>query len=254
MREDNVSRHKNFYGAIMKVALIADIQGNAVALETVLQRLEGERPDHIVCLGDVASGPEPVTVLHHMRRAGCLTVKGNMDDALLDGEPHAGTTAADRIYADMDRWSSNQLSRADRDYLSSFRLTIALDLGPTIQLLCCHGAPDSYHSVVDSMTPEQDLARMFAGHDSQLIATGHMHQPMLRAYHTQQIINPGSVGLPYGAQRQMPVIAQYAVITCQDEAYTITFHAVPYDTTVFKERVLASGMPHAGWFLSRWLL
>jgi predicted phosphodiesterase len=44
----------------MRVALISDIHGNRVALETVLANLERDAPDRIVSLGDVAAmGPDP---------------------------------------------------------------------------------------------------------------------------------------------------------------------------------------------------
>ncbi len=44
----------------MRIALLADIHGNTVALETVLACLTTDPVDHIVCLGDVAlRGPEP---------------------------------------------------------------------------------------------------------------------------------------------------------------------------------------------------
>ncbi len=39
----------------MRIALIADIHGNFVALERVLQDLQEEKPDQIICLGDVAA-------------------------------------------------------------------------------------------------------------------------------------------------------------------------------------------------------
>jgi len=44
----------------MQVALISDMHGNRVALETVVAAMERDAPDRIVCLGDVAvMGPDP---------------------------------------------------------------------------------------------------------------------------------------------------------------------------------------------------
>jgi len=40
----------------MRIALIADIHGNVVALDEVLAELEKKAVDQIVCLGDVAAG------------------------------------------------------------------------------------------------------------------------------------------------------------------------------------------------------
>ena len=43
----------------MRVALLADIHGNLLGLDAVLEELEREQVDRIVCLGDVAVGPQP---------------------------------------------------------------------------------------------------------------------------------------------------------------------------------------------------
>jgi predicted phosphodiesterase len=49
----------------VRIALIAGIPGNAVALETVIEQFAYEQVDRIVCLGDVAlRGPEPRRALH----------------------------------------------------------------------------------------------------------------------------------------------------------------------------------------------
>ena len=39
----------------MKIALLSDIHGNAVALEAVLRDIDAEGVDLIICLGDVAT-------------------------------------------------------------------------------------------------------------------------------------------------------------------------------------------------------
>lgn len=50
----------------MRIALLSDIHGNLVALETVLQELAQEPIDQIVCLRDVAAlGPQPHEVRSH---------------------------------------------------------------------------------------------------------------------------------------------------------------------------------------------
>lgn len=43
----------------MLLAVISDIHGNLPALEAVVAELEREQPDELVCLGDVALGPQP---------------------------------------------------------------------------------------------------------------------------------------------------------------------------------------------------
>jgi predicted phosphodiesterase len=64
----------------MRIALIADIHGNVVALDEVLAELEEKAVDQIVCLGDVAAGgPRPVETLERLRELDCPVVMGNAD-------------------------------------------------------------------------------------------------------------------------------------------------------------------------------
>ena len=52
----------------MRIALISDIHGNAVALDVVLTALKKQQVDSIICLGDVAaSGPQPCLVIERLR-------------------------------------------------------------------------------------------------------------------------------------------------------------------------------------------
>ena len=44
----------------MRVAALADVHGNAVALEAVVAELEREQPDLIVSCGDLTWGPLPL--------------------------------------------------------------------------------------------------------------------------------------------------------------------------------------------------
>src|ERR671929_1548429 len=68
----------------MRVALIADVHGNAVGLDSVLAELERERVDEIVSLGDVAQGgAQPAEVVERLRTLGCRCVFGNSDEFLL---------------------------------------------------------------------------------------------------------------------------------------------------------------------------
>ncbi len=68
----------------MRIALISDIHGNAVALDIVLDALKKQQVDSIICLGDVAaSGPQPCQVIERLRAIGCPVVMGNTDDWLL---------------------------------------------------------------------------------------------------------------------------------------------------------------------------
>jgi hypothetical protein len=82
-----------------RLALIADLHGNAVALEAVLDDLAGRRITELVCLGDVAAGgPQPREALARLRELGCPVVLGNADEWLLEAS-HASANTRSRAKA-----------------------------------------------------------------------------------------------------------------------------------------------------------
>ena len=61
-----------------------DIHANLPALEAVLAELDREDLDGLLCLGDVAPGPQPHETLARIRGLGCPVVMGNWDAWFLD--------------------------------------------------------------------------------------------------------------------------------------------------------------------------
>ena len=68
----------------MRIAVLADIHSNILALDAVLRDADSWRPDHWVCLGDVVGyGPDPGPCLARMREYEFQCVQGNHEAALL---------------------------------------------------------------------------------------------------------------------------------------------------------------------------
>lgn len=64
---------------------------------------------------------------------------------------------------------------------------------------------------------------MLDGFAHPFLAGGHTHVPLVRRFHDQTIINPGSVGLPfttYGSAGEVPVMnhAAYAIVERLEQA------------------------------------
>ncbi|MBV9617148.1 MAG: metallophosphoesterase family protein [Ktedonobacteraceae bacterium] len=120
----------------MRIALLSDIHGNLVALETVLQELAQEPIDQIVCLGDVAAlGPQPHEALDRLRRLDCPVVLGNTDAWLV--MPAGAKTSASEILRAITAWCAEQLTPEDRTYLQTFASLLELPLDQERRLLIC---------------------------------------------------------------------------------------------------------------------
>jgi putative phosphoesterase len=243
----------------MRIALIADIHGNLVALQAALAAIDRDRPDTIVCLGDVAAtGPHPREVLARLRELGCPVVMGNADVELL--EPPDSGTEPDEFTAnilDITRWAANQLDPEDRAFIASFQPTIEIELAHGQRLLCCHGSPQSFDDIIVAATPDEEIAGMIEGREAEVYAGGHTHIRMLRAWHDREIVNPGSVGLAYrflpdGSVR-IPPWAEFALLSCSDEgAVSVDFRRVPYNREATMRAMHERGMPHASWWSADW--
>ncbi|MGC9448319.1 metallophosphoesterase family protein [Cereibacter johrii] len=98
----------------MRLAVLADIHGNADALEAVRADLARQSPDLVVNLGDCLSGPlEVERTADLLMEAGWPAVRGNHDRWLV--EPEGGTV-----------WEVDarpRLSAAHRDWLAALPAT-----------------------------------------------------------------------------------------------------------------------------------
>jgi predicted phosphodiesterase len=238
----------------VRLGLISDVHGNRLALDAVLAELERESLDSLVCLGDVAVGPQPRESLARVRELGCPVVLGNWDAAFLDGMPPAGDETA-TIVNEIHAWWGEQLTPADHAYLRTFVPTLELDLGG-VRALCFHGSPRSYDDWVFATTPDEELDPMFAGERPPLLIGGHTHVQLLRRWDRSLLVNPGSVGLPFLSwwpeRVRIARWAEYAIVTAEDGCLHVEFRRTPFDVTDLLRLSRSSGMPHAEWWADCW--
>jgi len=197
----------------MRVALFSDIHANLVSLEAVLEDIDREPVDQIVCLGDVAVlGPQPHEVMARLAALDCACVMGNHDDDLL--HPDEADEVAPEIVG-LTAWTVDQLSEADLDFVRSFRPRIEIPLGADAALLCYHGSPRSSADRILSTTPAGELEEMLAGYTATAMVGGHNHVQMLRQYGGTLIVDVGSVGAPL---EEMPFVGTPRFLSCAEYA------------------------------------
>ncbi len=231
-----------------RLALISDIHGNGVALDTVLADVAAREVDEIVCLGDVAAGgPQPRHVLRRLRELGCRAVRGNADGWLLDGLP-AGRSEATRRLAETVAWGRAQLGDDDLAYLAALPASVRCSVDG-LELVCCHGSPRSDLEPLLATTSDTALDELFAYADARVLAAGHTHLQLLRRHGESLLVNPGSVGLPLGAATgsapPLPNMAEYALLTVRDGDVEVAFRRLPNDIDAL--RAASAAMPQPTW-------
>jgi putative phosphoesterase len=187
----------------MKLAVLSDVHGNALALKAIMDDLLVERPDLVVDLGDRVSGPlwprQTVELLSDLKPIG---VRGNHDRqvAALDWASIGPS----------DRYAAEQLCASD------------------IGVIAFHATPNddatylTEHIVANRLAHRDivDIGSDLEEHPATLVLCGHSHRPFLGRLHRGTVVlNPGSVGCPAYSDDHPPHVseagspyARYAIV------------------------------------------
>lgn len=241
----------------MRIAIISDIHGNAVALDAALADLQQHPADRLVCLGDaIQGGPQPAEVVARLRELGCPVVMGNADDWLLTGEAHGGEPITEQQRA-VRSWSLAQLSDADRAFIAAFAPTVEVPLADGQRMLCFHGSPGSFDDIILPETSEEEVRRLLGPSTAAVLCGGHTHLQQIRRVADTLFVNPGSVGLAYDRHLAQDAFrvdpwAEYAVVSADDSRLAVEFRRVPFDLDAYIRVILNSGIPGAAEMVARY--
>lgn len=241
----------------MRIAVVSDIHGNRPALDAVLAEIEREQVDQLVCLGDVAVGPQPGAALDRIAETGCPVIMGNWDAAFLNGLPAMEGELGEKLVQQAE-WAAGQLSEAERDVIRGFVPSLELSLGDGLEALFFHGSPSSFDDVIVADTPADELDAFFDGAGAGVLVGGHTHFQLLRGHRDLVFVNPGSVGLPFrsdppGEQVRISPWAEYGLLTHDGGRLAVDLRRVDYDTDAYLESTLEIGMPYAQWWADCWV-
>ncbi|MET0692919.1 MAG: metallophosphoesterase family protein [Propionibacteriaceae bacterium] len=181
---------------LSSVAVLSDIHGVLPVLDAVLAEPDVQAADLVVVTGDHAAGPMPVEVLDRLVQLGprAVLVRGNADRELVavargGSNPHPES-----------EWAGQQLRPDQVELLDGLPHPVLLDVEGFGTVVCCHGTPRDDEEVVLVDTRMEKWAEVFAGLDDDVrtVVCGHTHMPFMRLVDRRLVINPGSVGMPYG--------------------------------------------------------
>lgn len=180
---------------LTKVAVISDVHGNRLALETVLEDIHKKNIRTVINLGDSIYGPlwpEESALL--LRKDNIIHVLGNEDEILFNQSSQNPTCefVLDQISSETLTWlkSIPMIYRMEKDFVGF------------------HGTANSNHEyLVEKVTgikgneimikSDEELMTELESIPENLILCGHSHAPhIIRLTDGKLIVNPGSVGLP----------------------------------------------------------
>ncbi len=243
----------------MKIALIADIHGNSIALNAVLADAAAHEPDHYLILGDIVDGHDPLAVLDMVTSLpNVRCIYGNTDRYVLTGIGPPDLSAEsvkerpDRIPKFQQAtasfaWTKGHLHAAGwYDYLYALALEERLTLPDERTLLAVHASPGLADGPgIAPFTADEQLAEILDGGNADIICVGHTHMPFARTLGQIAVINPGSVSNPIAPDLR----ACYAVLNATSDNLEIIQRRVAYDHEAVINAVRASEHPAADFII-----
>ena len=123
-------------------------------------------------------------------------ISGNADRMLVEHREDASTSSLEGMFA----WAAEQLSDKHLDVLRRLPPSLRMAIDGLGEVLFCHATPRNDEEVVlvDSRIERWD--EVFADIDPacRTVVSGNTHMPFVRLANGRLVVNPGSVGMPYG--------------------------------------------------------
>lgn len=184
----------------MRVAAIYDIHGNLPALEAVVQDIRQAEVGHIVVGGDVLPGPLPCETLACLKNLDIPVqfIQGNGEAAVLAQMSGKETDAVPEQAKEAVRWVAQQLDPEHERFLGSWPKTLRVEIPGLGEVLFCHATPRNNTEIFTRFTPEDRLLPVFEGLNVPMVICGHTHMQFDRTIAGVQVVNAGSVGMPFG--------------------------------------------------------
>jgi predicted phosphodiesterase len=229
----------------VRLAVLDDIHGNLSALDAVLGEVRGARADRIVVGGDVFPGPEAQAALRTLMACGIPVdfIYGNGEVAILD-ELAGRTPQLPEAFRPSVRWNAEQLDSTEQAFIRRWPMTIRMNVPSIGDVLFCHATPRDENEIFTRLTPEERLIPIFDSVNAALVVCGHTHIVMDRRIGRVRVVNPGSVGMPFG-----PPGADWMIL-----GPDVEMRHTDYDLGRAAERIRASGYPGAEEFAAKHVL
>ena len=232
-----------------KIAILSDIHGNTTALKAVLSDAKRQEATEYWLLGDIfLPGPGENDLLALLKDLPITaTVRGNWDDCVLEAlDGQYGLEDLQEVQ--LLRMTQYLMERMDPDQIAWLRSLpmVAKKEIDGLRFSLSHNLPDKNYGsdlLVDNDTDNFD---QLLDEETDVAVYGHVHKQLLRyGSQGQQIINPGSIGMPYFNWEALKNHrAQYAVIEVEDgELVNILFRKVSYDYEAELELAKSKELP-----------
>lgn len=225
-----------------RIAVVADIHANMPALDAVVADIDRRDVDEVLVGGDlVGRGPQGRRVVETVDELGWSCIRGNHEDYVLQFRRR--DVPDDWLEAEIwaaSRWMADELGDWHETFIDSLPFSTTAESAPGLRLV--HGSPTSYHEGLGEWTSEETLREHLDSIDERLLVCAHTHRPLHRELSAGQIVNVGSVGLPFNGDSR----AHYAIFESSGDGWEVEFRRIDYDRNRFLEIYEETGFLEEG--------
>lgn len=194
----------------MRIAVISDIHGNIYALMKVLEEIDDENIDFIMCLGDlVGYGPHPNEVIALIKKKMIPCLKGNYDASVVDNEYNYIRNTPINSFS--LPWTVEELRASNRYYLDNLPLSMTMDFEDK-KITFVHGSPRKINEYL--LQDGENTKEVMDSFDGDVLVCAHTHMPSYKEFGDKLFINGGSVGKPKIGNSN----ATYVILDIQDKS------------------------------------
>jgi predicted phosphodiesterase len=253
------SERKERKKQIMRLALMADIHGNSIALDAVLADAAKQQVTGYCFLGDLVDGHDPSGVLERITSLpNARFIAGNTEHYIITGEgpPSLMLESVRQVPERLEdfqevtaswAWCKGWLCATGWfDWVLALRVEQRFVLPNNDTVLCVHASPGYADGPgIGPHTSDEELAEFTADSQADIICVGHTHVAFERVVGGVTVINPGSVSNPLAPDLR----AAYAILDASHQQIRVTHRRVEYDHDAVIEAVKGSHHPAAGYII-----
>ncbi len=226
----------------MKIALLADIHGNAFALEAVLDEIRREQISTLLICGDfVGYYYSPKKILDLIKTFNVVACRGNHEDLFkewLAGSQNVKTQLTTKYGSGFQK-AENSLTEEQITWLNSLEHPVYCSFNEK-KLLISHGCPWDlnlylYENIIDNYVANFKALSEICD----VVVVGHSHYQFIKKIEELIVINPGSVGQPrsgtFKETNNTSARAQWAILDTNN--MKIDFKTTIYDASLLFEEI-----------------
>lgn len=213
----------------MKIAIIADIHANFVALQTVAGHIARWQPDTVMVAGDIVNrGPRSRECLEFIQQqqqtAGWQVVKGNHEDYVIEFDRPETTPGGPRFEIfQMAHWAYQQLNGHVRALQAMpFQVSLTGPAGDEMRVV--HASMLNNRNGIFTTTSDAHLRQKIQPPPA-VLGVGHTHIPLVRRIDNTLVVNAGAVGLPFDGDPR----ASYAQVEWRRGEWSAQIVRLEYD-------------------------